>query len=256
MKPTSFPALLHAFFHDWLGEQRNLSRHTVLSYRDTWRLFLRFASERHHRPIVDLSLPDLNATIVLAFLQHLEEKRKVTIGTRNCRLAALRAFFAFVAHREPSAMAQCAEIARIPTKKARRPAMCYLEADEVAEILKQPNRSKPEGHRDHVLLAFLYNTGARIQEALDVRPSDIRFESPAQVRLFGKGRVCFIKHTRPNVARVYMLRTIIKTLEFASERADRRFLTTHKKGRSMAQPHRVLKRYRPCSRRYFGAVTT
>jgi site-specific recombinase XerD len=188
MKPTSFPVLLHAFFHDWLGEQRNLSRHTVLSYRDTWRLFLRFASERYHRPIVDLCLSDLNATIVLAFLQHLEEKRKVMIGTRNCRLAALRAFFAFVAHREPSAMAQCAEIARIPTKKTHRPAMCYLEADEVAEILKQPDRSKPEGHRDHVLLAFLYNTGARIQEALDVRPSDIRFESPAQVRLFGKGR--------------------------------------------------------------------
>ena len=99
MKPTSFPVLLHAFFHDWLGEQRNLSRHTVLSYRDTWRLFLRFASERHHRPIVDLSLPDLNATIVLAFLQHLEEERKSSIGTRNCRLGALHSFFRFLADR-------------------------------------------------------------------------------------------------------------------------------------------------------------
>jgi len=188
MKTTSFPSLLHAFFHEWMGEQRNLSHHTVLSYRDTWRLFLRFASERHRRPIVELSLPDLNGTIVLAFLKHLEEKRKVSIGTRNCRLSALRAFFAFVAHREPSAITQCAEVSRIPTKKAHRPAMCYLEADEVAEILKQPDRSKPEGQRDHVLFAFLYNTGARIQEALNVRPSDIRFESPAQVRLFGKGR--------------------------------------------------------------------
>jgi site-specific recombinase XerD len=188
MTQTSFPALLHAFFHEWLGEQRNLSRHTVLSYRDTWRLFLRFTGEQHHRPIVELSLPDLNAAIVLAFLKHLEEQRKVSIGTRNCRLAALHAFFAFVAHREPSAVAQCAEIARIPAKKNRRPAMCYLEADEVAEILKQPDRSKPEGQRDHVLLAFLYNTGARIQEALNVRAADIRFESPAQVRLFGKCR--------------------------------------------------------------------
>ena len=188
MRSTSFSALLHAFFHEWLGEQRNLSHHTVLSYRDTWRLFLRFASERHHRPIVALSLSDLNANIVLAFLKHLEERRKVSIGTRNCRLAALRAFFAFVAHREPSAVAQCAEVARIPTKKTSRPAMCYLEADEVAEILKQPDRSKPEGQRDHVILAFLYNTGARIQEALNVRPLDIRFDSPSQVRLFGKGR--------------------------------------------------------------------
>jgi site-specific recombinase XerD len=93
-----------------------------------------------------------------------------------------------VAHREHSAVAECAEISRIPSKRNTRPAMCYLEADEVAEILKQPDRSKREGQRDHVLLAFLYNTGARIQEALDVRPSDLRFESPAQVRLYGKCR--------------------------------------------------------------------
>src|ERR1022692_2370632 len=188
MKPASLPALLHAFFHEWLGQQRNLSRHTVMSYGDTWRLFLRFASDRHHRSIVELSLSDLNASIVLAFLQYIEEERKVSIGTRNCRLAALHAFFAFVAHREPSAVAQCAEIARIPAKKNSRPAMCYLEADEVAEILKQPDRSKVEGQRDHVLLAFLYNTGARIQEALNVCPKAIRFESPAHVELFGKGR--------------------------------------------------------------------
>jgi site-specific recombinase XerD len=188
MKPATFPALLHAFFHEWLGEQRNLSRHTVMSYRDTWRLFLRFTSEKRHKPIVSLALSDLNADLVLAFLRHVEEKRKVSIGTRNCRLAGLKTFFAFVAQREPSALAQCEEIVRIPTKKTARPAMCYLETDEVAEILKQPDRSKLEGQRDHVLLAFLYNTGARIQEALDVRPSDLRFASPAQVRLFGKGR--------------------------------------------------------------------
>jgi site-specific recombinase XerD len=77
MKPTSFPALLHTFFHEWLGQQRNLSGHTVTSYRDTWRLFLRFASERHHRPIVRLCLSDLNAVVILEFLQYLEEKRKV-----------------------------------------------------------------------------------------------------------------------------------------------------------------------------------
>jgi site-specific recombinase XerD len=188
MKSTSFSALLHAFFHGWLGQQRNLSRHTVLSYRDTWRLFLRFVSERNRRPIVALTLAELDATAVLAFLQHIEEERKASIGTRNCRLSALHAFFAFVAHHEPTALAQCVEIARIPTKKANRPAMCYLEADEVEAILRQPDQSRPEGQRDYTLLAFLYNTGARIQEALDVTPAAIRFHSPAQVRLFGKGR--------------------------------------------------------------------
>jgi len=193
MKSISLADLLHAFFHEWMGKQKNLSRHTVYSYRDTWKLFLRFAAERTRHQIADLSLRDLQAVDVLAFLEHMEKTRKVSIGTRNCRLAAIHSFFAFVAHREPLAIAQCAEIARIPVKKRTRPAMCYMDADEIAAILREPDRSSLEGQRDHALLALLYNTGARIQEALDVRPRSIRFESPAQVELLGKGsktRVC------------------------------------------------------------------
>jgi site-specific recombinase XerD len=188
MTPAPFTNLLHTFFHEWLGQQRNLSRHTVLSYRDTWRLFLRFVSTRQHRPIVALSLSDMDTPVVLAFLQYLEKERGVSIGTRNCRLSALHAFFAYVAQKEPTAIAQCAAIAHIPTKKTSHPAMAYLEADEVEAILKQPDQSKLVGQRDYVLLAFLYNTGARIQEALDVTLAAIRFDPPAQVELFGKGR--------------------------------------------------------------------
>lgn len=188
MKPISLAALLHAFFHEWMGQQRNLSRHTVCSYRDTWKMFLQFAASRGRRDIAQLSLADLQPSEVLAFLDYLEKDRKVSIGTRNCRLAAIHSFFAFVAYREPLAIAQCAEIASIPVKKRSRPAMCYMDAEEIAAILREPDRSTLEGQRDHALLAFLYNTGARIQEALDVCPRAIRFESPAQVELFGKGR--------------------------------------------------------------------
>lgn len=188
MKSSSLASLLHAFFHEWMGKQRNLSHHTVCSYRDTWKLFLRFISARKRREIAQLSLTDLQAGEVLAFLEHLETDRKVSIGTRNCRLAAIHSFFAFVAHREPLAIAQCAEIARIPVKKRSRPAMCYMDAEEIAAILREPDCSNLEGQRDYALLAFLYNTGARIQEALDVCPRSIRFESPAQVELLGKGR--------------------------------------------------------------------
>src|SRR5271169_5978002 len=117
MKPYSLAKLLHAFFYEWMGQQRNLSRHTVLSYRDTWKLLLRFVSERKRREITALSLSDLDAAEVLAFLQHLENDRKVSIGTRNCRVAAIHSFFAFVARREPLAIAQCGEIARIPVKE-------------------------------------------------------------------------------------------------------------------------------------------
>jgi site-specific recombinase XerD len=189
MKPADpFPKLLHDFFHGWMVQQRNASVHTVRSYRDTWRLFLRFAAHRRRRTVAQLALADLTAHEVSAFLHHAEQERGDTIGTRNCRLAALRSFFGFVAGREPPAIAQCAEILRIPTKRAPIHEPCYLEPEEVKAILAQPDRTTIEGQRDHVLLSFLYNTGARIQEALDVCPRAIRFDSPSCVRLYGKGR--------------------------------------------------------------------
>ena len=188
MKPTPFPQLLHAFFHDWLVQQRNVSNHTVLSYRDSWRLFLRFVAARKTKSVAKLGLADLTAVEVLAFLQYTEQERKASIGTRNCRLAALRSFFRFVADREPLALAHCAEVLRIPTKQAPEPEICSLNEIEITAILAQPDRSSAQGRRDHVLLAVLYNTGARIQEALNLSPRNLRLESPFHVRLFGKGR--------------------------------------------------------------------
>ena len=183
-----FPALLRAFFYEWMVQQRNASVHTVRSYRDTWRLFLRFVAHRRRRTVAQLGLADLTASEVSAFLNHTEQERGDTIGTRNCRLSALRSFFGFVAG--PRANRDRA-VHRNPAhsdKKAPIHAPSYLEPEEVKAILAQPDRSTIEGQRDHALLAFLYNTGARIQEALDVRPQAIRFDSPACVRLYGKGR--------------------------------------------------------------------
>jgi len=188
VKPTPFPQLLHAFFHDWLVQQRNVSHHTVLSYRDSWRLFLRFVAARKATSVAKLQLTDLTAGEVLAFLQHAEQERKVTIGTRNCRLAALRSFFVFVAEREPLMSALCSEVLHIPTKQAPKPEIRSLGEDEITAILAQPDRAKAEGRRDHLLLAILYNTGARIQEALNLSPGALRLDPPFQVRLFGKGR--------------------------------------------------------------------
>jgi site-specific recombinase XerD len=145
----------------------NNSRHTVRSYRDTWRLFLRFMAAQQQRPVAALRLTDLTASEVLALLDHSEKERSVSIGTRNCRLAALRSFFCFVADREPLAAGQCAEVLRIPIKRGPRRLICYLESAEVTAILAEPDRKTLDGQRDHALLALLYNTGARIQEALD-----------------------------------------------------------------------------------------
>lgn len=252
MKANSFACLLHMFFHDWMGKQRNLSRHTVCSYRDTWKLFLRFASQRKRRGIAELSLIDLPASEVLAFLEHLEKDRKVSIGTRNCRLAAIHSFFAFVAHREPLAIAQCAEIAHIPVKKMSRPAMCYMDAEEITAILREPDRSTLEGQRDHALLAFLYNTGARIQEALDVCPRAIRFESPAQVELLGKGRKSRICPLWPETVEV------LKALLKRQPRADDEPIFVNRYGQPLgaAGVRFKLKHYVQAAARHVPSLAT
>jgi len=194
--------LLHSFFHDWLVDQRDASHRTILAYRDTWRLFLRFVAQHLKRRVSALRTEDLTEQMLLAFLKHIEHDRQGSIGTRNCRLAAIRSFFSFVAEREPRAAKQCAEVLRVPFKRAPRQAMCYLDSEEVAAILAQPNRTTAEGQRDHALLSLLYNTGARIQEALDLRPQDIRLKSPTHVRLLGKGKKERISPLWPETADV------------------------------------------------------
>ena len=185
--PT-LPKLLHSFFHEWLIDQRNASQRTVLAYRDAWRLFLRFVAQHRNKSVTALTLEHLTEPDVLAFLQHIEKERRVSVNTRNCRLAALRSFFSFVAEHEPRVALQCAEVLRVPFKKAVRRTTLYLESAEVSAILAQPDRRTAEGQRDHALMSLLYNTGARVQEALDLRPQDVHFRSPAHVRLMGKGR--------------------------------------------------------------------
>ena len=187
-KTDSFSNLLRAFFSEWLVEQRNASVHTVRSYRDTWRLLLRFVGQRAGKKVAMITLTDLTVGEAIAFLSHAEHERGGTIGTRNCRLAAIRSFFHFVATRDPASIAQCLEILNIPIKRAPVVEPSYLDPTEVTAILAQPDRSTVEGMRDHALLSFLYNSGARIQEALDLCPEAIRFESPNCVRLTGKGR--------------------------------------------------------------------
>jgi len=218
MKPVDpFPRLLHAFFYEWMVQQRNASVHTVRSYRDTWRLFLRFVAQRRKRTVAQLVLSELTASEVSAFLHYTEQERGDTIGTRNCRLAALRSFFDFVAGKEPTAIAQCAEVLHVPTKRAPIRAPSYLEPDEVKAILAQPDRSTIGGQRDHALLAFLYNTGARIQEALNVCPRAFRFDSPACVRLYGKGRKERVCPLWPET--VLLLRSLLRRRPRADDEA-------------------------------------
>jgi site-specific recombinase XerD len=184
---ATLPRLVEAFFREHLERVRGASPHTVRAYRDTLQLFFRFLADSARRPVAALCLDDLSVERVLAFLEHLETRRRNSAATRNCRLAALHGFFHHLLRHDPTRAAQYHRVLAVPTKKARRSLPAYLEPEEVRAILAHAHPDTPTALRDHTLLLFLYNTGARISEALAVCPQDLEFGRRATVRLHGKG---------------------------------------------------------------------
>jgi site-specific recombinase XerD len=180
---------VRSFFEDHLVCQRNLSRNTIHSYRDAWKLFLRFASEHLKKPVTKLLVRDLQEPLVLGFLADLEQTRRNSIQTRNHRLVALRSLFEYIASREPLLLEHCRRISMIPRKRgAALPEVHYLEKEEINALLGAVARGTPRGRRDYALLLFLYNTGARVQEVADTRISWLTLAPPYKVELLGKGR--------------------------------------------------------------------
>jgi integrase/recombinase XerD len=187
-QPNTLARTLRQFFSDHLPRVRGLSRHTIHSYRDTLILLLRFLAISRGRSVAELDLPDIEAEDVMAFLDHLEHTRHNTVATRNVRLAALHAFFRYVAAHAPEQLARSQRILHIPFKRADHRTIDYLEYAELQAVLVAVDRSTEAGRRDYALLATLFNTGARVQELLDLRACDLQLDKPCQVRLFGKGR--------------------------------------------------------------------
>ena len=178
------------FLLEHLIAERNLAHNTQKSYRDTLALFLPFISTRRKKPVDLLSVDDLSGTLLKGFLEHLESQRNCSIRTRNQRLAAVHAMARFIAEREPQHIAWCAEIRSIPFKRFTRSELSYLEKPEIDALLAAPDRCTPQGRRDHVLLLFLYNSGARVSEATFLQIADLNLHSHtmSDVRLMGKGR--------------------------------------------------------------------
>jgi site-specific recombinase XerD len=185
---SSLARALREFFADHLPRIRGVSPHTVCSYRDACALLLRFLAVRHRCSVVKLNFEHLSPDDVVAFLHDLETTRGNCVATRNARLAAIHAFARFVATSHPEHVELCQRILAIPFKRGAPRLVEYLEAAELAAIIEAPDRSKPDGRRDHALLLALFNTGARVQEILDLRPADLQLARPFQARLRGKGR--------------------------------------------------------------------
>ena len=188
MSASDLPALLQGFFTERLRTQLGASSYTVAAYRDTFRLLLRFAVERLKQAPSEVRVEQLDPSFVGAFLQHLEADRGNCTRTRNVRLAALRAFFRYVAVNEPAHALQCQRLLAMPTKRYQRGPVQFLTDEEVAALLAAPNLDTWLGRRDHAILMVAAQTGLRNSELTSLRRQDVEFGVGAHLSCLGKGR--------------------------------------------------------------------
>jgi integrase/recombinase XerD len=180
------------FLMEHLVGERNLTRNTQSSYRDTLVLMLPFIAEKVNKPIDRLLLEHISPELIRLFLLHIEQQRSCSVTTRNQRLAAIHAYVTFIGERSPEHIIWCAQIKAIPFKKTSKPAMPYLDKHEMDAILDAPDTSTMQGLRDYAVLLFLYNTGSRADEAAHVTVVDLELDRSPSVKVAGKrGKIRF-----------------------------------------------------------------
>jgi site-specific recombinase XerD len=186
--PTDFAPRLERFFTQRLIAQRQVSPHTIASYRDTFRLFLQFAQHRLHKPPAELAFSDMDATLVETFLDHLEQKRGVSARSRNLRLSAIRSFFNYAAYFEPEHAGRIQQILAIPAKRHDRRLVGFLTRPEIDALLAAPDTQTWIGRRDHAWLLVAFQTGLRLSEMTGLHRTEVELNTGQHIRCIGKGR--------------------------------------------------------------------
>jgi len=184
----SLAPLLQRFFTQRLMQQRQASPHTISSYRDTFRLLLKFAQERLHTPPTLLTLEAIDAPLIVSFLDHLEKHRGLSARSRNLRLTAIHSFFRYAAFEVPDHAAQIQRVLAIPGKRFTRTQVQFLTRPEVEALLTAPDQCTWFGRRDHAFLWVAAQTGLRLTEMTGLTRSDVTLSPGAHVRVIGKGR--------------------------------------------------------------------
>jgi integrase/recombinase XerD len=188
MIANSFPALLQSFFTERLCRQRRAREHTLAGYRDTFRLLLRYATQRLTTTPSTLRLEDLDAPFIGQFLDHLEQDRGNSARTRNARLAAIHSFFQYVALEEPAHAWLCQRVLAMPSKRHERRQIEFLHRAEIEALLAAPDPSTSIGRRDRTLLTVAVHTGLRVSELIGLCAQDVVLGTGAHVKCLGKGR--------------------------------------------------------------------
>lgn len=187
-KSKTIAPLIQSFFAQHLLVNKRVTPQTVTSYRDALKIFLQYIKEHTGKEPSDLQISDLDATVVLSFLDYLEQERRNSARSRNTRLAAIRTFFRWLALRDPESVAIAARILSIPLKRTDKKLVRALSREEVEAIISAPDISLWRGRRDHTMLLTLYNTGARISEIINLKRNQVNFGSSSFLQLYGKGR--------------------------------------------------------------------
>ena len=185
---ASFPALLESFFIRRLMQQRCASPHTIGSYRDSFRLLLRFAQARTGKSPSKLAFEQIDAPLIAAFLNDLEGSRHIRARTRNLRLTAIRSFFRYAAFEVPACSAQIQRVLAIPSQRFTRAQIGFLTSAEVQSLLAAPDRCTWSGRRDHALLLVAVQTGLRLSELTGAQRNAVTLGTGAHIRVLGKGR--------------------------------------------------------------------
>jgi site-specific recombinase XerD len=188
MSIHTFPSLLEAFFTERLVEQKHASAHTLASYRDTFCLLLRYAEQRLHKAPSRLALADLDAPLIGAFLDYLQETRGTSARSRNVRLAAIHSFFRYAVLQAPDQGGLIERVLAIPSKRYERSPIAYLTPPEIEALLAAPDLSTWLGRRDRTLLLLALQTGLRVSELIGLRWQDVNLDTGAHVCCLGKGR--------------------------------------------------------------------
>jgi len=187
MKPTDFSYYLTDYLSKYLPCTAGLSTNTIISYRDTFSLLLEFLNKIRKLPPEKITLDHLNRRLIEEYLDWLEKDRGCAVSTRNVRLAAIHAFFRYLQLKCPDYIYQSQKILSVPVKRTKKNTIGYLSLDAMKLLLNMPQGVTNQGRRDRVLLSFLYDSAARVQELADVLVSDVRIEYPSTVKLTGKG---------------------------------------------------------------------
>lgn len=188
-KDISLFPLVHDYLKIYLPKQRNVSPNTILSYRKALEELLDYVKEREQIPLGSISFEQLTADTIFAFLEYLELEKGYSVSTRNARFAAIRAFMDYAADHDVALVANLNRLKKVPFKKpAISATVDYMSMAAITAIIEQPDANTPKGLRDRLFIMLLYDTGARIQEMLNLKLSDLQLGRLPKVTLFGKGR--------------------------------------------------------------------